>query len=128
MGGHNSDRGIGCIRLKLVMISHSNQATDSADNSVATRYGDNKPSRVSKKTGRVIAIIALIAAVAVTIWFAFSASSRMLSYNTVGYDIESDRSEEHTSELQSRGHLVCRLLLEKKKTTGDCPNRALVAS
>src|SRR5690625_5585174 len=26
------------------------------------------------------------------------------------------RSEEHTSELQSRGHLVCRLLLEKKKT------------
>src|SRR5436305_10001833 len=27
------------------------------------------------------------------------------------------RSEEHTSELQSRPHLVCRLLLEKKKTT-----------
>src|SRR2546422_7283559 len=28
---------------------------------------------------------------------------------------EEDRSEEHTSELQSRLHLVCRLLLEKKK-------------
>src|SRR5439155_22177179 len=28
---------------------------------------------------------------------------------------EPERSEEHTSELQSRGHLVCRLLLEKKK-------------
>src|SRR2546429_4483714 len=28
-----------------------------------------------------------------------------------------DRSEEHTSELQSRLHLVCRLLLEKKKIT-----------
>src|SRR5207253_10554988 len=28
-----------------------------------------------------------------------------------------NRSEEHTSELQSRGHLVCRLLLEKKKNT-----------
>src|SRR6266702_8907470 len=28
-----------------------------------------------------------------------------------------DRSEEHTSELQSCGHLVCRLLLEKKKKT-----------
>src|SRR5690625_7867453 len=26
-----------------------------------------------------------------------------------------DRSEEHTSELQSRGHLVCRLLLDKKR-------------
>src|SRR5215510_3162466 len=36
-----------------------------------------------------------------------------------GGSIETDylmrRSEEHTSELQSRGHLVCRLLLEKKK-------------
>src|SRR3989442_11838019 len=29
------------------------------------------------------------------------------------------RSEEHTSELQSRPHLVCRLLLEKKKFTHD---------
>src|SRR5207253_5309985 len=32
-------------------------------------------------------------------------------------DRKSGRSEEHTSELQSRGHLVCRLLLEKKKYT-----------
>src|SRR5690625_7120617 len=30
-----------------------------------------------------------------------------------------NRSEEHTSELQSRGHLVCRLLLEKKKPQGQ---------
>src|SRR5690625_6404737 len=30
--------------------------------------------------------------------------------------LQRERSEEHTSELQSRGHLVCRLLLEKKKT------------
>src|SRR5439155_24023608 len=30
------------------------------------------------------------------------------------------RSEEHTSELQSRGHLVCRLLLEKKKKKKEC--------
>src|SRR2546422_5632265 len=30
------------------------------------------------------------------------------------------RSEEHTSELQSRLHLVCRLLLEKKKKTSSC--------
>src|SRR5690625_5882240 len=30
-------------------------------------------------------------------------------------EVDPDRSEEHTSELQSRGHLVCRLLLEKKK-------------
>src|SRR5437870_9264648 len=40
------------------------------------------------------------------------------------------RSEEHTSELQSRGHLVCRLLLEKKKYhnyTIECPNLAGVS-
>src|SRR5690625_5960174 len=33
------------------------------------------------------------------------------------------RSEEHTSELQSRGHLVCRLLLEKKKQQQNNKNR-----
>src|SRR3989442_6126402 len=32
------------------------------------------------------------------------------------------RSEEHTSELQSRPHLVCRLLLEKKQQCGRIPN------
>src|SRR3989442_6078706 len=31
-----------------------------------------------------------------------------------------NRSEEHTSELQSRPHLVCRLLLEKKKGGSGC--------
>src|SRR3989442_8317202 len=37
--------------------------------------------------------------------------------STIGpvYPTLVDRSEEHTSELQSRPHLVCRLLLEKKK-------------
>src|SRR5216684_9128948 len=33
------------------------------------------------------------------------------------------RSEEHTSELQSRLHLVCRLLLEKKNTTQPQPSK-----
>src|SRR2546422_8574488 len=37
-----------------------------------------------------------------------------LDANTT-WDLVADRSEEHTSELQSRLHLVCRLLLEKKK-------------
>src|SRR5437870_9054822 len=35
------------------------------------------------------------------------------------------RSEEHTSELQSRGHLVCRLLLEKKNTMVDLARRII---
>src|SRR2546422_7499456 len=37
---------------------------------------------------------------------------------------EAARSEEHTSELQSRLHLVCRLLLEKKKKKEDSTRRA----
>src|SRR5207253_7015665 len=41
---------------------------------------------------------------------------RFASLDEVGERlISGNRSEEHTSELQSRGHLVCRLLLEKKK-------------
>src|SRR5438105_10016356 len=38
--------------------------------------------------------------------------------SVLGQEIEDGRSEEHTSELQSRVDLVCRLLLEKKKTSG----------
>src|SRR5690554_7553220 len=38
-----------------------------------------------------------------------------INYQTKNPKIEYPRSEEHTSELQSRPHLVCRLLLEKKK-------------
>src|SRR2546427_3207578 len=34
-------------------------------------------------------------------------------------DVDADRSEEHTSELQSQSNLVCRLLLEKKKKKDD---------
>src|SRR5690625_5405835 len=41
--------------------------------------------------------------------------SKLLNY-LMRHQLKSKmRSEEHTSELQSRGHLVCRLLLEKKK-------------
>src|ERR1035441_10731460 len=36
-----------------------------------------------------------------------------------GRDCVADRSEEHTSELQSLRHLVCRLLLEKKKKNNN---------
>src|SRR5437660_7686926 len=40
---------------------------------------------------------------------------------------DTTRSEEHTSELQSRGHLVCRLLLEKKKPERRCRRFSLPA-
>src|SRR2546430_13115166 len=35
--------------------------------------------------------------------------------------VESGRSEEHTSELQSQSNIVCRLLLEKKKMHNETP-------
>ena len=40
-----------------------------------------------------------------------------IKYENKGDEVEYNRSEEHTSELQSPCNLVCRLLLEKKKTT-----------
>src|SRR3712207_9201247 len=43
-------------------------------------------------------------------------SCRRLGSNSSGIWYPGPRSEEHTSELQSRQYLVCRLLLEKKKT------------
>src|SRR2546422_3333522 len=49
----------------------------------------------------------------------FTDDGQRLLIGARDYRIERDgpRSEEHTSELQSRLHLVCRLLLEKKKKT-----------
>src|SRR3712207_7611379 len=44
--------------------------------------------------------------------FEFAVGTDKVAVNNWGYR----RSEEHTSELQSRQYLVCRLLLEKKKT------------
>ena len=51
-----------------------------------------------------------------------SASPKTSAYNinevvSIKIDKVDERSEEHTSELQSRQYLVCRLLLEKKKKT-----------
>src|SRR5690625_7060322 len=50
---------------------------------------------------RAAAAVLIAGLISVYLWIAFSSSTR---------------SEEHTSELQSRGHLVCRLLLEKKNS------------
>src|SRR5437899_9068212 len=46
-------------------------------------------------------------------------STSTVSAATVGAPTAGSRSEEHTSELQSLRHLVCRLLLEKKKKKHD---------
>src|SRR2546422_3107576 len=68
--------------------------------------------------GRFVAFTGLGALVWCTIltwigWFIGSREDDILEV----FNQEAKRSEEHTSELQSRLHLVCRLLLEKKKNT-----------
>src|SRR3712207_8921773 len=45
---------------------------------------------------------------------------RWIETTTAKFITPVQRSEEHTSELQSRQYLVCRLLLEKKTTTKTC--------
>src|SRR3712207_7450158 len=46
-------------------------------------------------------------------------SKSLCGFPDVGRSSTGSRSEEHTSELQSRQYLVCRLLLEKKKKSTD---------
>src|SRR5258708_31334193 len=70
-----------------------------------------KPSHIREMTPRAIIVGLLVAGIMGT------------SYPYIVLK----RSEEHTSELQSPDHLVCRLLLEKKKQIGYCPyDRALI--
>src|SRR5690625_5461837 len=63
------------------------------------------------------AIFGLLADAYTDLWGLHMFSKTLLVFILHGYlnRIKEKRSEEHTSELQSRGHLVCRLLLEKKK-------------
>src|SRR3712207_8042652 len=76
---------------------------------------------------------------ALPIWFLLVGSSRASSAFMAGLarfgcrygialrrsnSVLRPRSEEHTSELQSRQYLVCRLLLEKKKQSSRCPSSA----
>src|SRR5438552_7653787 len=53
-------------------------------------------------------------------------STTSATTSTISAPISSTRSEEHTSELQSPDHLVCRLLLEKKNHGKRLPSFAVV--
>src|SRR2546425_7910801 len=57
-------------------------------------------------------------------WNLFQYLSRRIVDSVMAAEITGiyDRSEEHTSELQSLAYLVCRLLLEKKKTREGLPS------
>src|SRR5690625_6988576 len=76
---------------------------------------------VTAATGSVVAVMLegswMSSRYSLLVWLVLisSATSGRRAHKRMVMD--SLRSEEHTSELQSRGHLVCRLLLEKKKDT-----------
>src|SRR5438552_11559915 len=53
-------------------------------------------------------------------------AARFIRFPPTNHDDRESRSEEHTSELQSPDHLVCRLLLEKKKDSNG--NTSLTTS
>src|SRR3712207_6923016 len=57
--------------------------------------------------------------------FAWAAAARMTASQEARRCATTIRSEEHTSELQSRQYLVCRLLLEKKKKSNTMHNQSL---
>src|SRR2546422_4656521 len=83
-------------------------------------------------TARLLAHLGFEALATTSAGYAFSVGQRD---NTIGRDrmmahvaeIVSARSEEHTSELQSRLHLVCRLLLEKKKKKKNIDIRQILS-
>src|ERR1035441_10935335 len=78
------------------------------------------PIRFDRKPGLVVYLTAgdpsLDATRAIAL-AAIDAGAAVIELGVPFSDPLADRSEEHTSELQSLRHLVCRLLLEKKKNT-----------
>src|SRR5690625_3939195 len=72
------------------------------------------------KSAMIYPIVLIVVSIAVVIFMLVNVLPTFVSmFEGSGVELpwptEFVRSEEHTSELQSRGHLVCRLLLEKKK-------------
>src|SRR3712207_8810612 len=73
----------------------------------------NQTSVAPSKAEDISAIC--IGRVAQRTWHTSTMFRDMLILSCTIKSLQADRSEEHTSELQSRQYLVCRLLLEKKK-------------
>src|SRR5690625_3994373 len=69
----------------------------------------------------IIAVIGTLPILSLQLWLfvkpGLTKKERKVSLSYIPAVFLLFRSEEHTSELQSRGHIVCRLLLEKKKHT-----------
>src|SRR5437870_9003825 len=90
----------------------------SAPSTVARSTREQDPLRASSNAWFVGVLVAgyglLLVGTTSAEWLSLGGPGSHLGPPSI---IQAFRSEEHTSELQSRGHLVCRLLLEKKKYT-----------
>src|SRR5690625_5767826 len=106
VGADTSDYTRGLNNAATKAQSFAMLAT-SAVNSVALAVNDGGnqiDTRLSRTQGKMAGFGMAVSGISAGIATSFLAAAAITS-----------RSEEHTSELQSRGHLVCRLLLEKKK-------------
>src|SRR5690625_4496813 len=95
------------MSISLRFIPTLMQETDKISKAQASRGVDYRTGPIKE---RIKAVVPLLIPLFVS---AFKRAEELaMAMEARGYR---GRSEEHTSELQSRGHLVCRLLLEKKK-------------
>src|SRR2546429_6719069 len=100
-------------KVKHVLVRHEQGAVHAADGysrssrKVGVALVTSGPGVTNAVTGIATAYMDSIPLVVLT---------GQVPTHAIGLDAFQERSEEHTSELQSRLHLVCRLLLEKKKT------------
>src|SRR5699024_12404998 len=103
------------VTIPLSPSFHFSSSTSSAAHqhlhSFPTRRSSDLPQQLQQLEGAVIEqqVVDLILEKA-------KVEEKEMSYEETESQAQSQRSEEHTSELQSRFDLVCRLLLEKKKT------------
>src|SRR5690554_7130545 len=100
-------RGILFFGITLILLSCSLQQTVSEHFEGKLIYSIESPGNIPDEKDSINYQVV----------YAKDSMLRIDSYTPIGKQIYiKHRSEEHTSELQSRPHLVCRLLLEKKKT------------
>src|SRR5438309_395360 len=118
-GRHYGDyEGTSCGGFKVAATSHPGEKSDTASVAVvcpppAVASVDVTPPSASVEAGQTVQLTATPKDAGGT-----PLSGRTVTWsssNTTVATVSNSRSEEHTSELQSQFHLVCRLLLEKKK-------------
>src|SRR2546427_3465021 len=116
-------------KRSLLLRSASSRAMRSRMSRAVTTMIQLSPERITRRLDsngsfdpslqRYSLLMPCVEPVAIISSYAVSSSFRVTGRMSAGVIARNARSEEHTSELQSQSNLVCRLLLEKKKTKHD---------